>query len=138
MIIGDTTLIIDIWRGFVSAKECLENNLHEKIGISTITLEEIYDGLGYTRIKKGEAIFKEIEEQYNKILEDFLIIPININISKKAGFLKGELRAKGIILDFNDYLIGATALIVRAKKIITRNPDHFKEFQIPIETYENK
>jgi len=138
MILVDTTVIIDLWRGFLGVKNCLEQNESEQFCISAITIEEVYDGLGYTRIKKGLDLCKEIRVQLKTILADFDIIPISLRILERSGFLKGKLRAKGIVLDVNDCIVGATAQIIKAKKIITRNPDHFKPFKVTIETYELK
>ena len=49
MIIVDTTVIIDLWQGGRGIKVCLA----KKFFILAITIEEIYDGLGYIKKKKG-------------------------------------------------------------------------------------
>jgi predicted nucleic acid-binding protein len=136
MIIADTTVIIDLWRGKKNIKKCLEREKDKRLCISAITIEEIYDGLGYTKVKKGLELFEKIKEQYEKIFGDFEIIPIDILILKQAGMKKGELRSKGLILDTADSIIGTTAELIHAKSIITRNSKHFEEFKIEINPYE--
>jgi len=54
MILVDTTVLIDIWRGRTNVRKCLEKYTEESFAISSITIEEIYDGLGYTKTEKGE------------------------------------------------------------------------------------
>jgi len=137
MIIIDTTVIIDIWRGKNSIKKCLEGKSDEKLCISAITIEEIYEGLGYTKEKKGVEIFEKFRDQYEKIFGDFEIIPIDLLILKQAGIKKGQLRSKGLILDTADCIIGITAELINAKNIITRNPKHFEEFKVEIVSYES-
>ena len=136
MIVVDTTVVIDLWRGRSGVKECLERNKEEVFCISAITIEEIYDGLGYTKAKKDKEIYDEIKKQHKKILNDFHIIPINLDIMKKTGLLQGELRAKGVIIDLADLIIMVTSQAINAKKIITRNPRHFDESPIQVESYE--
>ena len=135
MIIADTTIIIDLWRGRSGAKDCLEKFKEELVCISMITVEEIYDGLGFTKQKKSETLYEEIKSQHEKILQEFQIIPITLDILKKAGLLRGELRAKGDLLDLADIIIMVTAQEIEAKCIITRNPKHFQNSSIPIESY---
>ncbi|MFX1479106.1 MAG: type II toxin-antitoxin system VapC family toxin [Promethearchaeota archaeon] len=135
MIIADTTVLIDIWRGRPAVKQHLEKYKKEILCISVISIAELYDGLGYTKEKKGDTIYKKIKDQIEKILSGFHIMPINIQILQESGIIKGRLRAKGIILDMADCIIGITAKIMNVDKIITRNESHFQEFGIDIESY---
>ena len=108
----------------------------ELLCISAITTGEIYDGLGYTKEKRGENIYKEIQNQFEKIFTEFEIIPITTDILKLSGMRKGELRANGITLDIGDCVIGITAKLIKAEKIVSRNPKHFSEFDVQVESYE--
>ena len=135
MIMVDTTVIIDLWRGRTGVKECLAKNKEENFCISAITFEEIYDGLGYTKIKKDKEVYEQINEQYEKILNEFHIVPLNLDIIKKSGLFRGELRAKGVIIDLADIIIMVTSQEIKAKKIITRNPKHFDESPVQVESY---
>ena len=136
MIMVDTTVIIDLWRGRTSIKECLTKIKEETFCISAITIEEIYDGIWYTKAKKDKEMYEQIKEQYEKILNDFHIIPLNLDIIKKSGLFRGELRAKGVIIDLADIIIMVTSQEIKAKKIITRNPKHFDESPVQVESYE--
>lgn len=136
MIMVDTTVIIDLWRGREGIKEYLAKKRGESFFISAITIAEIYDGLGYTKEKKGKEVYINIKEQYELLLNDFHIVPLTLEIIKKAGIFRGKLRAKGIIIDLADIIIMITSQSIKAKKIITRNPDHFDESPIQVESYE--
>jgi predicted nucleic acid-binding protein len=131
----DTTVIIDIWRGRTNVRKCLEQYSDNSFAISSITIEEIYDGLRYTKKEKGEKLYEEIRDQFIKILHNFQIIPLSTEILKQTGLIRGELRLNGEILDLADIIIMVTAQETHASKIITRNPKHFKKSPIPIESY---
>ena len=136
IIIVDTTVIIDLWRGRTGVKECLSKYKEEIFSISAITIEEIYDGLGYTKEKMDEEAYEQVKEQHEMVLNDFHVLPINLDILKKTGLLRGELRAKGVIMDLVDILIMITSLEIKANKIITRNPKHFDTSLIQVDSYE--
>ena len=134
-ILFDTTVIIDLWRGRTGIKILLEKFKEEVLCISAITIGEIYDGLGYTKEKRGVEMYTKIKIQFEKIINEFEIIPINLEILKQSGKFKGCLRANGTTLDFGDCIIGISAEIIKAGKLVSRNPKHFNEFKIPIKTY---
>ena len=140
MIILDTSVIIDIRRGRREVKKIIEKHTNQSqlrnYGISAITIEELYVGLGYTHQKYGESVYEKNKSQIDMLLEDYEIFDVTRLILEKAGFLKGQLMGKGISIDIQDLIIGTTAEIVKAEKIITRNPDHFKPFKIPIISYQ--
>jgi len=132
----DTTVIIDIWRGRSNVKSVLKPYSDQNICISAITITEIYDGLGYTKEKKSEKTYLQIRDQIEKLLSEFHIIPLNSQILQESGSLKGYLRAKGSTLDLADCIIGTTAKLMNAEKLITRNIRHFQDFGLTIESYE--
>jgi len=136
MIIVDTTVVVDIWRGRSKVKSVLKPYSDQSICISAITIAEIYDGLGYTKEIKSKKIYSQIKDQIEKILSEFHIIPINLQILQESGSLKGYFRTNGIILDLADCIIGATAKLMNAEKLITRNIRHFQDFGLTIESYE--
>ncbi len=136
MIIVDTTVIIDIWRGRSNVKSVLKLYSDQTTCISAVSIAEIYDGLGYTKEKRSEKIYVQIRDQIEKLLSEFHVIPLNSQILKESGSLKGSLRAKGIILDLADCIIGTTAKLFNAEKLITRNIRHFQDFGLIIESYE--
>jgi len=136
MIIVDTTVLIDIWRGQPKIKALIQKYHENPLFISAITIAELFDGLGYTKEKKGEVISNKIKKQIEKVITGFHIIPINNQVLQESGSFKGSLRARGIIIDIADCIIGLTVKLFNAEKLITRNQRHFKEFGINIESYD--
>lgn len=80
--------------------------------------------------------FFQIKDQIEKVLSEFHIIPLNSQILQESGRLKGYLRARGITLDLADCIIGTTAKLMNAEKLITRNVRHFQDFGLSLESYE--
>ncbi|MHA1673751.1 MAG: PIN domain-containing protein [Promethearchaeota archaeon] len=135
MIVVDTTVLIDIRRGRLSIKKLIDILKLEEFYISEMSIKELYDGLGYTRMKLGEEIYQKNKRLIEELLTGFYTIPICARILKLAGLKEGEMRAKGIIIDFEDIIIGISALIKQADWIISRNVKHFKEFTVPCKSY---
>lgn len=136
MIMLDTNVIIDLGRGRSAAKKILENFKETVFAISAITIQEIYVGLGYILEKHGKELYEINKEKSQILLEDYTILKITRPILELSGLNKGKLRAKGVKIEIQDLIIGSTAEILGAEKIITRNPKHFKVFKVPIESYE--
>ncbi|KKL12945.1 hypothetical protein LCGC14_2530710, partial [marine sediment metagenome] len=99
-------------------------------------IQEIYVGLGYILEKHGKELFEKNKEKSQNLLEDYTILKITRPILELSGLNKGKLRAKGVTIEIQDLIIGSTAEILGAEKIITRNPKHFEVFKVPIESYE--
>jgi len=135
MILLDTNVIIDLGRGRSGAKRCIAKYKDEIIAISVITIQEIYVGLGYTLEKHGKELYEKNKKKIEELLEDYTILETTRPILENSGFIKGRLRAKGITIEIQDLIIGATAEILGIERLITRNPEHFKTFKVPIESY---
>lgn len=135
MILVDTNVIIDIERGKLELKEIFLQYPEIPCCISEITLMELYAGLGYSKQKMGEEFYQKQKDRLKKILMDFELIPITGDILKKAGLKRGELLSQGTIIDNEDILIGITGELLRFPKLITRNPNHFKIFELNILSY---
>ncbi len=136
MIVLDTNVIIDLGRGRSGVKKKLENFKEAEFAISAITIQEIYVGLGYILEKHGKELYEKNKEKSQNLLEDYTILKITRPILEHSGLKKGKLRAKGVTIEIQDLIIGSTAEILGAEKIITRNPKHFEVFKVPIESYE--
>ena len=136
MIMLDTNVIIDLGRGRSAAKKILENFKETVFAISAITIQEIYVGLGYILEKHGKELYEINKEKSQILLEDYTILKITKPILELSGLNKGKLRAKGVTIEIQDLIIGSTAEILGAEKIITRNPKHFEVFKVRIESYE--
>lgn len=136
MIVLDTNVIIDLGRGRSGVKKKLENFKEAEFAISAITIQEIYVGLGYILEKHGKELYEKNKEKSQNLLEDYIILKITRPILEHSGLIKGKLRAKGVTIEIQDLIIGSTAEILGAEKIITRNAKHFEVFKVRIESYE--
>jgi len=136
MIVLDTNVIIDLGRGRSGVKKKLGNFKEAEFAISAITIQEIYVGLGYILEKHGKELYEKNKEKSQKLLEEYTILKITRPILEHSGLKKGKLRAKGVTVEIQDLIIGSTAEILGAEKIITRNPKHFEVFKVRIESYE--
>ncbi len=89
------------------------------VGLSIITVEELYYGLS----KKPNA---KIEKYIEKFLAEHTeILPVTSSIAKKAGILRGQFQKKGATRTQADMLIAATAL-EHSLTIVTRNIRDFE------------
>ena len=130
MIIVDTNILIGIERGEISIKSYFEQYRKEDFYISAISVQELYVGLGYTKIKKGTEYYEKKKRILDAIINDFHVIEISEEILKMAGLKQGELLAKGLTVDIEDIILGISAEVMNAQKIFTKNRPHFEPFTI--------
>ncbi|MBN2153312.1 MAG: type II toxin-antitoxin system VapC family toxin [Candidatus Lokiarchaeota archaeon] len=135
MIVADTTVIIDIARGKEGVKRILDELKEEEICISSISLEEIYAGLGHSLSRLGVEKFPRIMEKYEKVMSQFRPLAITDRLLNKAGMFRGEFLAKGFVINPADAIIAVTAETANASAIVTRNPNHFKDVQVRVTSY---
>ena len=134
MILVDTTILIGIERGDLSIKAFFDQHPSEEYAISSISIQELYVGLGYSKIKKGVGFYEKQKRILDAIIHDFVIITLSEEILKLSGLKQGELLAQGITEDSEDILIGITAECMKTTKILTKNTKHFVHFNIPCES----
>jgi predicted nucleic acid-binding protein len=60
-----------------------------------------------------------------ELSRDMIVHPLSLAIAQLAGRIEGEQAAKGILIDFEDLLIGATALHL-GFDVATINVRHFR------------
>ena len=114
MIILDTNIIIELFKGNVETKELLKNIDEEEFAISIITSMELYYG----------AINKRELNKIKKFLKSFNLLTINEEISKIALDLI-EKYSKSHGLDIPDALIAATSLYYEVP-LLTYNKKDFR------------
>ena len=114
MIILDTNIIIELFKGNVETKELLKKVDEKEFAISIITSMELYYG----------AINKRELNKIKKFLEKFNLLTINEEISKIALDLT-EKYSKSHGLDIPDALIAATSLYYEIP-LLTYNKKDFK------------
>ena len=121
----DTSFLVDFIRGRdIKTKEKSEE-LDKKFvikAISTITLMELWKGAMQSINSDNEKI------KISELLDSLFVYPFNEDDAKKAGEIEAMLRRNGDIIDIEDVMIAATA-IVRNEPLITRNVKHFSKIK---------
>ncbi len=90
----------------------------ELLAISVISLEEAHFGLAWQPNTRKLTLFNALVERLHAVY------PITPNIAKRAGVLRGQFQAQGIIRSAPDMLIAATA-IEHQLVLATRNVRDF-------------
>jgi len=125
----DTNIPVSFFRGKKRVIEKLEEVINEGVGLSTVSLGELYHGVYKTSQVKQKR--KEIE-QFIKVLK---ILVLDRTVASEYGRLMAGLEKKGVKLAGMDVLIAATA---KANKltILTEDRKHFvrlRNFGIKVE-----
>lgn len=115
----DTDWIIDHLSGISATTEKLEELKSEGLGISIISLAEIYEGVYYS---KNPVAAQEGVEYF---LKDIAVIEVNQNTCKTFGKERGRLRKQGNLIDDFDLLIAATCLSHNLT-LLSNNRKHFE------------
>ena len=76
----------------------------EHIAVSVVTIEEAHFGLAWQLNSRKLALFNAMVQRMHKVY------PISESIAARAGKLRGQLQAQGIVRSAPDMLIAATAL----------------------------
>jgi len=119
----DSDWVVDYLAGKQEAISLLSSVLQDGIGISLITLGEIYEGIYYGRDpQRSEAVFRQF-------LRSVEVVPLNRSIMQRFGRIRGDLRRQGQLIGDPDILIAATALYYDLI-LLTRNQKHFQ--RIPL------
>jgi len=114
MILFDTNVFIEVFKGNADAKRVYEQVLPSEICLSSITAMELY----YGALNKRELLF------IKKFIGCFSVIYVNESVSELALNLV-ELYSKSHTLDIPDALIAATA-IENGCDLFTYNTKDFK------------
>jgi|SRR3989338_5210742 len=128
----DTTFLIDILRGkdltvLAKARE-MEARLENK-GATSISIMELWKGAVQSNRAEHE------NEKINQLLSLLFIYPFDEQEAKKAGEIEGHLARKGEIIELEDIMIAAVA-IVHHEPLLTRNGKHFQRIpELQVEEY---
>lgn len=119
-VILDTDFLIDLMRGHEGATRLLEDLLDgpDPVGISAITVMQLYHGVGRVAVPAAEAA------KIEKALKGIAAYDVTRDVAAEAGRIDGELAARGEAMDPADVIIGTTALR-RNEPVATRNGRHF-------------
>lgn len=115
----DTDWVIDHMHGLQRLVSRLEGLAPYGLGLSIVSLAELYEGVFYSTDPQSEE----------RALLDFLavveIIPLDDEICRLFARERGRLRSAGVIIGDLDILIGATALR-HDLTLLTNNRRHFQ------------
>jgi predicted nucleic acid-binding protein len=93
--------------------------------LSAIGLTELIHGIYRAETSERRA---RRESFISELLADVMVYPYTKGTAFLAGRIIGEQQSRGVVIPFNDLLIGATALSL-GYKVLTVNLRHFQ--QIP-------
>ena len=123
--IFDTTFLVDLLRSSDLAVKQKAEDLDVKLivkAITSITVLELWRGA--IRCGKTEQEKKKID----LLLKSFVVYSITPEIAKKAAEIESDLLEKGEMIELEDVLIAATALI-KNMPLLTRNIKHFQRIK---------
>ena len=123
MVLIDTSVIVDVDRGKENVIElCKRLTRADKAAISTVSVSEILTG-SYLRKDYRSAVGKA-----EKVLSQFLWIPLDYGVAKLSGQLNAYLLSKGEPIEYQDVAIAASFLIEGCDLLLTENKEHFERF----------
>ncbi len=94
---------------------------NETIGFSTVTVVELSHGVARANTeerRRTRLLFVD------ELLRDIPSYPLTAAIARLAGRIEGEAAVRGVVIPFEDLLIGATALHLDFG-VVTGNARHF-------------
>ena len=118
----DTDWVIHYLNGRQDIVARLEVLKHEGLGLSIISLAELYEGIYYSRDPEGN------ERGLNDFLQGVTLLGLDEETAKQFGRERGRLRAAGLIIGDFDLLIAATALQYDLT-LLTNNRRHFERVE---------
>lgn len=118
----DTDWAIDYLHRVDRTVRRLEALLPGGIGLSIISLAELYDGLARSRNPDADS------EALRLFLEAVDVVPLDDAACQVFGEERARLRDKGNLIGDMDILIGATA-ISNELTLLTNNTRHFERMQ---------
>ncbi len=111
-------------RGHPGATALLQSLLErpDPVGISAITVMQLYHGVSRAAVPEAEA------GRIEAALTGVATYDLTREVAARAGRIDGELVARGEAIDPADVIIGATALH-RNEPVVTRNARHFSRIR---------
>ena len=118
----DTDWAIDHMHHVAGVSHRLEELAPRGIGISVVSLAEIYEGVFYSTDPDGN------ERALRLLLAEFDVLPLDDEACRIFARERGHLRTAGTPIGDMDLLIGATA-IRHGLTILTNNRRHFSRLR---------
>lgn len=104
MVLADTNIISEFVKKLPSAQVMQWLQSVEHLTISCVTLEEAYFGLAWQPNARKLGLFEALVQRLHTVY------PVTPVIAQRAGMLRGQFQAQGIIRSTPDMLIAATAI----------------------------
>jgi len=92
------------------------------VGLSAVTLVELAHGIERAQM---DAQREHRQAFLDDLIADIRIYPVTAGIAQLAGRISGQQARRGLVLPFEDLLIGATALH-HGCEVVTENVRHFE------------
>ncbi len=118
----DTDWSIDYLRDSPAIAEQVNNLRSEGIGLSVVSLAELYEGIFLSRDPARS------EEGLRQFLSRIELLALDVETCRIFGQERGRLRGVGNLIGDMDILIGATALRHNLT-LLTNNHRHFERIQ---------
>ena len=118
----DTDWVIDYFNGIQRIVQALNGFLPDGVGISIISVAELYDGIF------GESSYEDAEQELGAFLDYVEIVPLDDSICRIFAMERRRLRAAGNSISDFDLMIGSTALRHHLT-LLTNNRRHFERVQ---------
>ena len=115
----DTNWTIDYLRRIERVVRRIEELALEGLGMSVISLAELYEGVFYSRTPEGD------ERRLRNFLRRIEVVGVDDEICRIFAVERGRLRAAGAMIGDFDIMIGATA-IRHGLTLLTNNRRHFE------------
>ncbi len=115
----DTDWLIDILSGVLSASSTIERLTAAGIGISIVTVGEVYEGAVLSPDPQAAL------QRYREFLDAFPALPLTEPIMHRFAVIRAALRRAGNLIPDLDLLIASTAL-EHNLTLITRNLRHYE------------
>jgi len=115
----DTDYVADYLKGYKAATTLLELLLSDGISMSIITFAEVYEGIYY-----GDNRMKH-EQGFRRFITTTPVLSITHAVARQFAIIRGDLRAKGLLIPDPDLYIAATA-IHHNLTLVTRNLRDFE------------
>ena len=118
----DTDWVISYLNGQARVISRLDELKEEGLGVSVVSLAELYEGIYYSTDPEGN------ERDLADFLRGVTVIAVDAETCKLFGKARGALRASGNLVGDFDLLIGATALR-HDLTLMTNNRRHFERVE---------
>lgn len=118
----DTDWVIHYLNGDETVRDRLDVTRSDGVGVSVITLAEVYHGVFQARDADAE------EHEFSQFLRGFEVLGLTDSICKLFGRERGRLKGLGTLISDFDLLIGCTARVY-GLTLLTNNRRHFERIE---------